>query len=219
MFKYTKAVLNDIVNDLRKFLMIFTIVTQVFYIGYIIYAIVTGTGNAYVNYVLLAISVIYFAIYLIAIVKKDKATKALKSVTGHVKKILKLLLKAFNLGIALYGMYYATTQINPVSIILTTFMILFWVMQALSEIIYFFAKRRIEMMIAGVQKDTEKISNVKNFFGNTIKKIKGEKIEEKKPMPTKVKNYLDRVLEEHKQQKAEKKAKKKEEKKKIKDKK
>ena len=56
MFIYSRAVFNKIIEDIKKFIFIFSLIMQTVYIGYLVYAIVIGAGILYVNITLLILA-------------------------------------------------------------------------------------------------------------------------------------------------------------------
>lgn len=201
MLKYTKAVLNDAVKDLKSFLYWFSVITQLLYIGYLLFAIISGIGIIYVNVALGVISLAYFIFYMLTNNATDKKTKHVAYVTRHTKTIIKLVLNAFTLAVAIYGIYISATTTNAFSLMLTILMIVFWCVQLVLEIIIFFFEHKKNMVLYGLQKDLEPWTNAVNKVGNVVRMVTGKERVEKDPLPSSVENYLDKVLIKYKEQK------------------
>lgn len=197
MFKYTRAVFNDAINDLKKFLHIFSIFTQILYLIYLVYAVLTDKGVFYANVVLLGISVVYFIIYILTYGKKPKKLKTVAYVAKHAKTITKLLITAFTLGVAIYGIYTSAKNVDAISIVLTTLMIVFWCLQALLEIVLFFLEHKKNMIFAGLKKDCEPYVTKLDKVGNTFRRLTGKEEVVREPLPSKVNEYLEKTLKKY----------------------
>ena len=193
MFKYTRAVLYDIVHDLKTFFRFFSILSQILYISYLTYALMSNLGNQLVNTLLLAISVIYFIVDFILIVKTRKQSIN-KKIAKRSLRYIKLGVNAFNVGVAIYGVYLTASNANAITVVLTAMMLIFWAIKVIIEIITFFVEHRIELIMAGFHKDIEPLTNVIN----SVKKITGQKVDTSDPLPTNVNSALEKALEQYK---------------------
>ena len=115
-------------------------------------------GMLWANVALLAISVVYFAIFMIATVPSlATKMKKCKKIAQNVYTRTKLLIKFFTLGITLYGIYATTAHVTPFSIILTTLSILAWVLQVLFHIVLIFFIDRFHLLKEALETDVQAI--------------------------------------------------------------
>lgn len=161
MVDYSKAAIKIILDDLKKWSKIFKIGFSIFTLVYFIYTFVMEKGNIYVNVVLISLYVIYT---LFELITYKKAIKKTKKIIARGYKWLKLLIKAFTLSSTLYGIYVATSNVDGISIILATLMIIVWILQVLLEIIVLVIEPKVKLVIAGVLTDAKPIINMHNFF-------------------------------------------------------
>ena len=202
MLAYTKAAGKKILHDIQKLSFACNIVTQLFYIFYLTYAVWSGTGIFYANLIMLVLSCSYFGFFLhnhnFGGKKKTAATVA------KIFKWCKRLIKLFNLGIMAYGIFYTATQPDPLSIILTAVMALLWIADLALEIAVKVIKSWWDLFLEGIQADFEIISKPAGAVGNLFKRMTGKEVEEPEP-PTKKRLLLDRLVEENKAEKKNKK--------------
>ena len=64
MFDYTKVAFTKVINDFKKLFFVFNIVVQLVYIAYLCYATFFTDKFFKINLSLLAVSVIYFVVFL-----------------------------------------------------------------------------------------------------------------------------------------------------------
>ena len=202
MLKYTRAVVNDAIKDLKFFLYIFSIITQFFYLAYITYVLIKGSGIFYLNIALGIISLAYL-IFFLTVNEKNKKTKHVAYVFRHTKTILKLCINAITLVVAVYGIYISASNVDAISLMLVILMIVFWCVQVVLEVIVFFFEHKKNMFLAGLQKDIEPLTNAVNVVGNVVRKVAGKEPVKKEPLPSRVEAYLDKVLAWDKQRKEE----------------
>ena len=158
MFDYSKAAFDKIKTDFQRFVYRFTIASQILYIAYLIYMLCAPLGMLWANITLLAISVAYFTIFMIATVPSlATKMKKFKSISQNVYTRTKLLIKFFTLGITLYGISATTAHVTPFSIILTTLSILAWVLQLLFHIVLIFFIDRFHLLKEAFEVDVQAI--------------------------------------------------------------
>ena len=166
MVKYTKAAIDLTLKDLRLFYNIFKYTFMLLTAGYFAYAIATGLGNLVVNIILLSVVGVYFVLDLVV-----TATSA-RRIIRHSYRWIRLTLTAFTLGTTIYGVYEATTNITPLSIILLTLMIVLWVVQFIFELITIMFEQKRDLILEAIEMDIEEakgiyqkpVSAVKKFF-------------------------------------------------------
>lgn len=161
MVDYSKAAIKIILDDLKKWSKIFKIGFSIFTLVYFVYTFVMEKGNIYVNIVLISLYVVYT---LFELITYKKAIKKAKKIIARSYKWLKLFIKAFTLSSTLYGIYVATSNVDGISIILATLMIIVWILQVLLEIIVLVIEPKVKLIIAGVLTDAKPIINMHNFF-------------------------------------------------------
>ena len=204
MLNYTIAVIHGTVNDLKRFFFVFSLITQVLYIAYLLYVIIANISNMHVNITLCILSVCYLIFFLVIHSKHDKFAKVTKRIVRRSYKWSKLAINCFTLGVAVYGIYLTSNNANVITVVLTALMIIFWIMQVILEIIIYFFEQKYDLLIAGLERDVEFISKPVNTIGNIVHRIKGEDPVPMPTVPNKVKDALDKALLEHKKYKAEK---------------
>lgn len=166
MFKYTKAMLSRIVEDFKRYRRIFNNASLVLTSIYFIYALVKKTGNFYANIVL---AVLFVAYTIFEIATRGKGMKKARKNIKKSYKWTKIGIKALTLGAMLYGIYTATTNITPISIILTTLMIILWILQFLLALICEVIESKYNMLKVAFNEDVKRL------------KIFGKRDEEQKP--------------------------------------
>ena len=180
MFKYTRTAIDIIISDIKKFSTIFNYGSLIFTSAYFIYALVTKTGNFIANIILASLFVGYTIFYFVT---KSMEMKTAKKVVKRSYKWIKIVIKTFTLGAMIYGIYTATTNVTPISIILATLMIILYVLQILLELACEIVEDKKDLLVEAVAKDIEIVTRPVSAVGNFVKRMKGEEvvIEEKEP--------------------------------------
>jgi hypothetical protein len=160
MLDHSKAALALIQEDLKKWTKVFKIVFSIFSLLYLSYSFLVKNGNFYVNIILISLYSIYTFFELLTY-KKDM--KKVKKIIARSYKWSTLFLKAFTLGTLLYGIYVGTRNVDGISMILTTLMIILWTLQVLLEILVTIIEPRIKLFTAGIMADLKPVANVINF--------------------------------------------------------
>ena len=150
MIDYSKVAFAMVFEDLKKWSKGFKIGFNIFTILYFAYVFLLEKGNFYVNIVLVSLYVIY-TIFELATIKKDM--KKTKVIVARSYKWSKLLIKAFTLGSSLYGIYIASTDADGLTIVISTLMIILWIIQVLLEIVIVVMEPKVRLIIAGVLGD------------------------------------------------------------------
>lgn len=206
MLDYTKAAIAKTVEDFKRLDLIRNVSTQIFYILYLVYTLIAGTGVIIANVVLLALSVAYFVFFVYA--TKQEVKKTLKKRVKRVFKRCKQLIKLFTLGVMIYGICSVTSHVTALSVLLTVMLVVFWILQILFEVLFHIIVARVQFIIDGLEADYEKLTKPVKTVGNFFKKMTGKPVEEELE-PTKNRIILEERVAEAK---AERKAKKDEEK-------
>lgn len=161
MFKYTKAGINIIINDIKNLSKILKYVTLIGTAIYYLIAIILNIGYLAVNIILATLFTAYTIFDFLTDKKKNKKTR---KIVGRSYTWISIGLRAFTLCATLYGMYLGTSNTSAISIILTTLIIILWVLEVLFEVIAQYITDKAKLIMTGFQKDTEFITKVKNFF-------------------------------------------------------
>ena len=83
----------------------------------------------------------------------------------------------------IYGIYATTTHITPLSVVLSAFLIVGWVLQIVFEVVLRFFVNRANFLLEGLEADIETITKPAKTVGNFFKKMTGKEIEpEKNPL-------------------------------------
>ena len=160
MLKYTTAAYQRISKDLKTISIIFNVFVLIAYLGYLMYAITSGSGNLYINIFLACISLGYLIFYIIE--QFAQISKNEKDAAKHLYTIFKLLANALSLLIAIYGI--ATNVSDKNDVIITVALGALWVIQLLVECIVLWIEDRIALFYAAICKDGAVVVKVINRF-------------------------------------------------------
>ena len=150
MFEYTKSAYKYVSRKIKIYLRLIRILLAIVTIAYFTYALITKIGNFYANIVLASIYLIYLLFQIITI-KKD--IKPIKRKVRIIYKIIKLSINAFVLGSNIYSIYVTSHAVKPITIIMSTLMIIFWLIQVMLEIVIDIVLPKKDILIAGFYKD------------------------------------------------------------------
>lgn len=191
MLDYTKAAIKKTIEDFKKIDLVRNIATQVLYLVYLLYAVCVGSGFLPVNIILLTLAAAYFAFFLFVTFRgvKKQIKRTVRTVYGYCKHLLKL----FNLGVMIYGISLTAGHVTPVSLLLSSLMIVGWVLQILFEVVFKFFLNRAQFILEGMEADYENLTKPVRTVGNFFKKIAGKEVEEEKE-PSKNRLYLDKKV-------------------------
>lgn len=204
MFKYTRASIDAIIDDVKKYCNTFKYVSLLVTIGLFTYASIMKYGYFWVNIGLL----IFFVLYgLFELVTFNKNFRAAKKLVRRTYRWTKIAINTISLAGVVYGVYMANNSSSAITIILTTLMIILWVLQVLFEIVLEICENRKDLVIDAWNEDInvmkDGVQNVKdtvmkpiNSVNNFIKKVRGEEIEEPEEPKERKKNKNIRRLDE-----------------------
>ena len=196
MFIYTRAAINKTIAELKAFTRGFSILLQMFYIAYLVYAVATPSGNTAIDSILLALSVFYFIFYITTLKDGTKTTVNIKHVMRRSYKYLTLGLRAFTLGVAIYSIYIGATT-SVISLILSIIMIITFLIQLLIEVLVYYIEVKKELFSVAVDADIERLNPFSSFS-------KG-KDESEPDHAVRAKNVLDKYIAEQNAEREEKK--------------
>ena len=197
-FQYTKEAINVILQTAKKTIFWIACFTQTLTIIYLIYTLIAATGNPVINSTLLVISVCAF-IYSLYTELSDGKQKN-ENTIKHVLSVSKLLIKLFNLGIIIYGFYTAASTVSPISIIITVFMILFWIIQIIIEILTILIVYVKNFVLEAIDADLNSLTRPFTSTGNFFRRLAGKEV---KPTaePSSVQQKLAKRIQEKKEKK------------------
>ncbi len=198
MLDYTRTAISKTISDFKKFGYFFNISMQLIYIIYLIYTIIAESGIFAVNIILAAISLAYLVFYLVTYDENDK--KSLKIFTKRSYKLFKLSVKAFTLGVMIYGIYAAAGYITPLSVILSALTVVTWFMQVIMELTLIFLQNQMNLFITAIEADIDEALKPVHAVGNFIDKVR-RKAPEAPKEPSKNRLLLDRLVSERKAEK------------------
>ncbi|MBQ8659058.1 MAG: hypothetical protein IJ506_07965, partial [Clostridia bacterium] len=192
MLDYTKTALKQAIDDFKKAFFVLKVATQIVYIAYLIYALISMSGLWVVNGILLALSLGYFFFFLFATAwgRSPDGKKMTKRVTAFYVWS-KRLVQLFNLGVAIYGLCYTATNVNVFAVLMSALMIVGWVLNLVFEIVQKFVGAKIGLVIAGLEADIENVTKPVRTVGNFFKKMTGKEIEPEKEK-SKARVYLEK---------------------------
>lgn len=195
MFKYTKAAIDIVIGDIKRYCNIFKYGSFIFTFIYLGYAIYSNSGILAVNIIMLGALLFYIVFDTIT---HNKDLKLLKKIVRRIYKVIKYLMKTFTLGVMVYGIYTASTNVSAISIILTTLMIIMWVLQLLLEFVVEIFDDKKDLVIAGWSKDIDNLKRPVTTVNNFIKKVKGEDVIEDSSSASKELRILERKINKDK---------------------
>lgn len=206
MFKYTKAAGNILINDFKKIAKIFKWVSSIFTIVYLTYEIIYRwfTQNI-IHPVYLVLLIAFFAFAVCDFFFEKYENKIAKKLAKRIYKWFTIGCRVFTLGMAVFEIYVTPAgETNGISVMLTTLLILLWVLSFASEIIVEIVTDRVEIMIYALYEDIDEIKRPFVAVTNFGKRITGQKVEQKPvdPIRDKAINDLDVFIAKEKAKKA-----------------
>mgnify|MGYP003293263362 CR=1 FL=1 len=205
MFQYTLAVLDKTVRDIKAVGKSISVVTQIIYILYLSYAIIAGISTLWANIALLGVSVLYFAFHIYCLARLDEKMKEAKEGALHAYKTVKLAINGITLGMTLYGIYIAASEVSVITVVFAGLSTIGWMFGLLLELTAYFFENRKALFDEAFKADTaeikETVTKPVTVVSDFIKKATGQKIDEEKPKPTRKRRVLDRLVAQHKERK------------------
>lgn len=197
MLDHTKAAIRKTIEDFKKLVFAFNVLTNLSYIGYLIYAIVVPRSIMAINIILLCLSSVYFLFYLIA-TSFGKDLDGNKIARKNAKKLLKIakkIMKVYSLGVMIYGLSSASENATAPYVILMALQLMFFLIGVVFDCIVAVAEKRFELFKTAIALDTKPVKAVGNFF----KKISGKEVEAPSP-PTQTQELLTSLVQEQKEE-------------------
>ncbi len=166
MFDNTRRAFEKTKRDFLNFKFGFALATQLTYIAYLIYALCAGVGILWLNIVLLAVSLAYFLYFLLT--REAKGREKSRESIRKSFAWLKICAKIFNLGVAVYSIYVAGTNVSVISVCLaglTSAMVIFGIIfEILIEIII----SKYQLLYEAITADISVARNVGGVAGSAL---------------------------------------------------
>ena len=150
-FGHTKASIKLIVNELKSFSLIANFIAQLATIGYLSYNLITQSGLWYINLALLVLALSYFIFTLVCYVKEVK-----KEVQNEVKLFLKWskrVIKLFPIGVAIYSLFLAASNLTPIALISPIVITVTWLLDVLINILCLIVEARFSLILESLAED------------------------------------------------------------------
>lgn len=213
MLDYTKAAIKKTVADFKLLAYVIGVATQFVYVGYLVYTLFAGTGVLAANVAMLAVSVAYLVFFLCVTEfgKSPDGKKNLKKTVNRIFQWCKRLIKLYTLGVTLYGIYFTAQNVSWLSVLLSAFMAVGWVLEFVFYVVCRVVEIRVKFLVEGLEADIAQMMQPVKTVGNFFKRIAGKEVEPEKPQ-TKNQQVLQRLVDEEKTAKKAKKLRKKSEK-------
>lgn len=200
MFDYTGAAIKKIKSDFDRLTYAFQVLSQLIYIGYLIYALVVAKDYLWANIVLLTLAVAYFVFFLFATTGKHKADKNTKTIVERIYQHCKRLVKLLTMGLTVYAFCLTANHVTPISLLFIALMIVGWAL----DLIFYIIKRifldRVDLIMAGLQADFEPVTKPVTTVGNFFKRLSGKEVPPEK-QPTKKRLFLDKKVKQAREEK------------------
>lgn len=199
MLKYTRGVIGDTIDAIKRLARAIEIIVQIVYIAYLIISIVIGTGVLFANIALLTVSALYF-IYDLASTR-EFYTKTQEKQRERVKltvKITKRITHIIVITIAIIEL--ATSPFNAVPLIMTFIMIVGFILSLVVDIAISAVEERKELIVTAVALDLKPQKVIDVVHKITRHKPTEEELEEEK-----IRERLEEICKEQKEKKKRKK--------------
>lgn len=165
MFDVTKETIRRTSIKMKKVAHITEIMVQLFYIGYLVFALFMQRGIAITNGILLVICCAYFLFYVITV--KYKYTKKEKLQRKRVKRLVKwakIIIKMVVIGFAIAEMIMFEENRTISSSVLLAIMIVSLLITIILDLLVTAITNEMELIYGAFMKDMEKGIKIYNFF-------------------------------------------------------
>ncbi len=207
MFKYTRASLDKIGEELKLISHLYTIIMQVIMLAYFTFALVLPKGYVAVNIIGIAVTAFYLGFYLITHYSEKKASDKSRLIVKKVVKYIKLTLSAFTLATVMYSAIMATSALDgavtPFTLITTPIMIVVWVLQIAVELLTVYTTSRINIFTDGLKMDLEPVVNPAIKAENAFRRFFKEEEKSELSVDEKTRDELKKRAEEKSEAKKE----------------
>lgn len=173
MFNHTREAFNKVKRDLQIISWILTYGINIIMFCYYLFALISELSSVVINIILLCLTLISLVLSVVFGKKEtSKKQKRLIKRSKHVLSVFKIITKAYTLCATLYAMYLSTSQTNPISIIITTILILLWIISLIVEMAAIFIEFEKNRVLDGIAKDFEFMTKAKKAISDTVDNIK-----------------------------------------------
>ena len=201
---HTKAAFRLIGEELKTFAFIANLIAQITMLGYLTYNLITSSGLWYINLALLVISLVYFTFSIITRVKEvQKKTQAeVKRALKWTKRVLKL----YPIGIALYSLFLATSNLTPIALISPIVITVAWLLDIIINVLYLIIEARATLIMDSLAEDFQRWPVVGNWarqLANNQDNEPNEKMDVIREMAAAEKAEWDEAIQRKKEEKRE----------------
>ena len=177
MFDNTRQAFAGLKRDIDIIKWITEYGTNVLTIIYLSFALIFNIGNFIANVALLIVCGLLLVINLVYGKKElsKKQKKIVKEKTKKAKNLLKLcklVVKTYSLGVILYAMVFSNYTASPIYIIITTLMIIVWIINVMTELIKGIFNLERDRILRGLKEDFDWVEKTKNFANEQVEQIK-----------------------------------------------
>lgn len=187
-------------RDISVFGFSLGIISQLFGIAYLIVALVLGVGYALVNAIILAVSAIYFGIYVALHETRDKKLRRMKNSSKHTAAIIKLVGATLTLSVSVYGIIIAGYSVSVPTLLLAVANAAFWVLRVIVELVSYYFDTRVELFTAAISADMEFVTKPIGAAKNAVRSVLGKEVEVPEA-PDRFRAKLDKQMEQIKSEK------------------
>lgn len=133
---------NELSRQIKRLSITITLIINLFYIGYLSYALIQGNGIKEVNIVLISGTVVYLVCYLFfkLVGQKKEQIKSAK----RTYKRFKFITKVFTTATALYSLITAANSASPIAMALTSVSAVIVGIRLIGELIGALIKRKVK---------------------------------------------------------------------------
>lgn len=202
MFDHTRASVDHILMELRRFVFGYRITVQSIYIVYLLFAIFVPMGNLAVNVVLLAIGVGYLIFTLIFDLGEEKRQQQTRILVRRWVHSAKLVLKAYALGVVIYTAAISLSHATPISLLAPAITSVLFLIQVLFEVVLYYVETRARLLFDSMTMDLEPITKPAAQVSALIKRVKGEEVEQRKEIDGKRRRFVEKALDAFREKKA-----------------
>lgn len=219
MFDYTRSILSKTKRDIDILVTAFTFSTQVLYIAYLLYMLISGSNIWHLHLSLLIISCAFLVFDVctakaVSVISKGRLfpknehrrslsdIKKRRRIIRRIKFCITHSLKLLVIAASVYTIIADPYSVHPISIIFTTVMVLMWMIQILLEAVRLILNSRLDLFSEALRADFEFVTKPVDSVKNTFRKFMGKDVKDERE-PTKERTYLDSVVEKFRAKKAE----------------
>ena len=202
MFEHTRASVDHILMELRRFVFGYRVTVQSVYIVYLLFAIFVPMGHLAVNIALLAIGVGYLVFTLIFDLGQEKHKRTTRIRVRRWVNYTKLVLKAYALGVVIYTAAISLSHATPISLLMPALTSVLFLIQVIFEVVLYYVESRAQLLMDSMTMDLEPITKPVAQVGAFIKRVKGEEVEERPELGQKRRRFVQKALTAFQKKKA-----------------